>query len=463
MTEHECDHLPGRLRAICEGKVDLPLWKINRYRERLEMAPLEARPGKGPAAQRAGSSVPWVMGRGPGSCLVATYTRRGMPSCQACLDLAAKMDRWGVAGCRERLDEIAEDILLRAREWLGENLPWVHRVLSGVGLEDAALRKVIRHDVNQAIRKAEQHATRDGAPSRPFPRRGSRLSHASGHVETESAAVAADPVWKTEPEYQRLAAGLLSRTEIVVKSFMRHTALAGLISSVRRFYPSLPILVVDDSFKHGETSDEAERVKSMSGVTWYSMPFDSGLPAGRNRGVRASSAEFVILCDDDMVFTPQTDLTALLVGLNKTDVDIFGGLSRRKGKEASNWCGRLELKRSVLVMRPLGTPVEVVAGIRFRRSDITYNFFAARREFLLAHPWDERFKIGGEHLDSFLAWKAAGVKVAFTVDCVCDETDADNSPEYKAFRRRNVSYATLNKKHGITTRRTIGTTRFPGV
>ena len=459
-NDNDCSELPGRLRDICLGVADLPLWKINRYRKQWDLPALTRRGTV--AAPKTGKR--FALSHGPGSQLVMIYTRRGMPSCQACHDLAAKMDGWGVDECRKRINEIVAEILPRAKNWLVSNKPWVHRVLEGVGLEDTAIRTVIRRDLLAAIKTAKDYATRPGVAAHPFRRRRSASSRpAFGRVETESLAVVVDPIWRTEPKYVALGQQLLTRSEIIIKSFLRHRALFRCVQSIRKFYPDVAIRVIDDSFRDGKTNDDAERIKQLPGVTWNQMPFDSGLSAGRNHGVRNSPAEFIILCDDDMLFIPQTDLTALLVGLHETGVDIFGGLSRRNGRGASNWCGHLTKKRSVLVMTPLHTPVEVIAGIRFRRSDITYNFFAARRRFLLDHPWDNQFKIGGEHLDSFLTWKAAGAKVAFTVDCVCDETGVDNSPEYRAFRRRTTSYAVLNKKHGIITRRTIGTIRFPGV
>lgn len=91
---------------------------------------------------------------GPGSQLIRIMEEAGVPHCQACLDLAAKMDAWGPDGCTERLDEIMAGILPRAREWLSAERPWVHRLLSATSLEDAALRLAIRQKVKQAIELA---------------------------------------------------------------------------------------------------------------------------------------------------------------------------------------------------------------------------------------------------------------------------------------------------------------------
>lgn len=95
-------------------------------------------------------------GHGPGDQLIKIMSDAGVPHCQHCLGLAAKMDVWGPQGCTERLGEIVEDILPRAREWLSGERPWAHRLLSATMLEDAALRLAIRRKVEQAIRLANE-------------------------------------------------------------------------------------------------------------------------------------------------------------------------------------------------------------------------------------------------------------------------------------------------------------------
>jgi hypothetical protein len=56
---------------------------------------------------------------------------------------------------------------------------------------------------------------------------------------------------------------------------------------------------------------------------------------------------------------------------------------------------------------------------------------------LRKHPWNERHKISGEHLDHVLRLKTAGVQVAYTPQCVLGEIKSA-SPEYAEFRRRGV-------------------------
>lgn len=103
--------------------------------------------GRAPLPLLTGEPERGRLSGGPGSQLVVLYRERGIPSCQQCYTLAARMDSLGPDGCRERLDEIVADMLPRARAWADQGLiTWL--------APDVALRTVIRHDVLEAIARA---------------------------------------------------------------------------------------------------------------------------------------------------------------------------------------------------------------------------------------------------------------------------------------------------------------------
>jgi hypothetical protein len=166
----ECEQFPvgSRKRSICDGTADLPQATIDAYRIGWGFDPLfDAhavgspidRPPIRVTAKRAtegsfGSAKRKEVVPGPGTELLAIYSSSGVPPCQACYDLAEKMNQWGVGGCREKLDEIVEDIFPRAKEWVKANMPWTHTLLPGL-VEDFGIRRKIRSDVTEAIRRAE--------------------------------------------------------------------------------------------------------------------------------------------------------------------------------------------------------------------------------------------------------------------------------------------------------------------
>jgi len=198
----ECEQYQGRLREICDGSANMSIRKINAYRQNWGLSPLpddgrvvnSVTRGSGVAVVSPGGKTTSgckscgnkakkkpITKSGAGSELVAYYKSLGMPNCQQCLDLAEKMDQWGVAECRSRIEDIVSDILPRAKKWVENKAPWLHWMLPTV-IEDAGLKLKIRHDVTSAIDRAEKAAAAKKEKSackscsKPDPRKPSRAA-----------------------------------------------------------------------------------------------------------------------------------------------------------------------------------------------------------------------------------------------------------------------------------------------
>uniref|UniRef100_A0AAQ6APZ7 Beta-1,4 N-acetylgalactosaminyltransferase n=1 Tax=Amphiprion ocellaris TaxID=80972 RepID=A0AAQ6APZ7_AMPOC len=107
---------------------------------------------------------------------------------------------------------------------------------------------------------------------------------------------------------------------IATKTFLRYDKLQDLIDSVRRYYPTVTIVIADDS----------ENPKTMSGpyIEHYIMPFGKGWFAGRNLAVSQVTTKYVLWVDDDFIFTANTKLEKLVDVLEKTTLDLVGGAVR---------------------------------------------------------------------------------------------------------------------------------------
>lgn len=158
---------------ICTGVANLPIYKINAYRTLWGFSSFDIpydEPGPttsipqylkdvevtlhGHSVSEEGSTPTVKKLYGPGTELLRIYEAAGIPSCQACKDLAQQMNNWGVEGCELRLLEIVEEIFPRAQEWIAENHPWLHAILPN-RLEEGAIRLKIHSDVAQAIQVAK--------------------------------------------------------------------------------------------------------------------------------------------------------------------------------------------------------------------------------------------------------------------------------------------------------------------
>ncbi|KAJ3603123.1 hypothetical protein NHX12_030867 [Muraenolepis orangiensis] len=107
---------------------------------------------------------------------------------------------------------------------------------------------------------------------------------------------------------------------IATKTFLRYDKLQDLIDSVRRYYPTVTIVIADDS----------ENPKTVSGayIEHYIMPFGKGWFAGRNLAVSQVTTKYVLWVDDDFIFTSNTKLEKLVDVLERTTLDLVGGAVR---------------------------------------------------------------------------------------------------------------------------------------
>ena len=102
----------------------------------------------------------------------------------------------------------------------------------------------------------------------------------------------------------------------VIKTFERPKALQRLLTSIKRQYPSLHIIVVDDS----------RNPIKLDGVETIIMPYDSGVSAGRNEGLKHVTTKYILILDDDFVFDRHAGLeTALAIMEDHAEIDIMGG------------------------------------------------------------------------------------------------------------------------------------------
>ncbi|XP_026776695.3 beta-1,4 N-acetylgalactosaminyltransferase 1 [Pangasianodon hypophthalmus] len=107
---------------------------------------------------------------------------------------------------------------------------------------------------------------------------------------------------------------------IATKTFLRYDKLQDLIDSIRQFYPTVTIVIADDS----------EHPKPVTGpyIEHYIMPFKKGWFAGRNLAVSQVTTKYVLWVDDDFIFTSNTKLEKMVDVLEHTSLDLVGGAVR---------------------------------------------------------------------------------------------------------------------------------------
>lgn len=187
----------------------------------------------------------------------------------------------------------------------------------------------------------------------------------------------------------------------LIKYFERPASLAILIKSIREFYPDTPIIVGDDSVNEANAAPASPEYAIMRFAP------DIGLSDGRNRLVAAAQTEYVLILEEDFEFTDKTNVEDLLDVLRcpKKRHDLAAGSVIQDGKRRS-FEGNLELRGPTLsyVHSRRRTPHNHPGTPAHTEYDIVMNFFAARRDTLLAHGWEPTQKLA-EHTEYFLRHK----------------------------------------------------------
>ncbi len=185
----------------------------------------------------------------------------------------------------------------------------------------------------------------------------------------------------------------LRRVTALVKTFERPDVVRRLVESMQRLYPAMPIIVVDDS----------RSPVALEGVRVVEMPFDSGIGAGRNKGLEQAETDFVLVLDDDFVFTRKTRLGSALALMERhPEIDVMGGqlVDLPFYFQAPIPRGQI-FPTAALPLRPLGSTVGGLEVV-----DKAQTFLLARRERLATVRWDPLPK-RMDHADFFT--RALGV------------------------------------------------------
>lgn len=229
-------------------------------------------------------------------------------------------------------------------------------------LVDTPLRH-LASPVHQELIRLEVHAVR-------------LLDNRSGSVEPLSAAAS-------------------GRVTAIVKTFERPRELRRLLESLRRCFPTLPVIVADDGRSPGQ----------YAGARTIALPFDSGVSAGRQAALAAVGTEYTWVLDDDFVLYRGTRLARALETLEREPrIDILGGpvIDLPLGLAQCGARSPIYPTPAQPVM-PLGS---LLGGLPVR--DKVPNFFLARTDRLRLVGWDPQLK-RLDHGDFFT--RARGVLV----------------------------------------------------
>lgn len=187
-----------------------------------------------------------------------------------------------------------------------------------------------------------------------------------------------------------------AKVTLLVKTFERPALLRRLVTSIRRMYPSVPIVVVDDS----------REPSVLPGVETITLPFDQGVSAGRQAGLARVATPYVMVLDDDFIFYRATRIERAVELLERQPrIDLVGGqlidLPYLRLREPP--LGRI-FPTSATPREPIGSTID---GLMV--CDKVANFYVARTEGIRQVGWTPALR-RVDHADFFT--RALGVLVS---------------------------------------------------
>lgn len=219
----------------------------------------------------------------------------------------------------------------------------------------------------------------------------------------------------------------------IIKAFERPKKLLELVESIRKHYPKLPIIIVDDSKTKLEHDWDDY-------TTYKHVDYDIGLSEGRNVAVREVKTPYTLLLDDDFFFTENTNIETFLDILENHEFDLVAGDVIDDGIQTRLFRGDLQIKENRLYLK---YKVGNRKKSQYPEFDFVINFFLARTALLLQSPWDKELKVR-EHEDFFVRLKKTKAKITFTPDVSIfhypDMKKQEASDFYQKMRHERVEY-----------------------
>lgn len=216
------------------------------------------------------------------------------------------------------------------------------------------------------------------------------------------------------------------RVTFLVKTCLRPVAVHALMRSLRAFYRTAPVVVVDDGPPCPAAVDGF-------GVRYEVFPDDIGIGHCYNTAVRRwIDTPYLVLLDDDFIFTAESQVERLVDLIELGLGDLAGGMVRQpRSRKGTPYVGWLSIRDGRLYLRRLHALIDQ-APIA---CNILPNFWAARTADVARVPWDEDLKVC-RHEDYFLLWERAGLSCIYCPQVAVDHVPPTGESVPQAYRQR---------------------------
>lgn len=211
---------------------------------------------------------------------------------------------------------------------------------------------------------------------------------------------------------------------VIIKTIDRQESAINLLKSIRKFYPKIKIIIADDS-------DDGEKLTLDSlepfNVKLLRLPPNSGVSFGRNQMISHVDTQYILLCDDDFIFTDETNLEKGLKKLIDGCYDMVG--FELKGNYKTSY-HRKTFKRWE---HDNSIRLESTAD---EKCDFILNFFLARKDKL--KPYDPELPTYEHFIYFYDNWISSNpMKICMYPEVVANHEHC-GSQKYYTKRRRSL-------------------------
>jgi hypothetical protein len=230
----------------------------------------------------------------------------------------------------------------------------------------------------------------------------------------------------------------------IIKTCFRPKIVERLYLSIRKYYPLVKIIILDDG-------DNKMNVSILDTNTKYIHKYNNiGLSDGRNILVENVNTEYTLLLDDDFVFYEKTNIQLLLDRLIGNKYDILSArMYDFKDNEAfSKMEFNERIFKGIFYKKDKEFYLETNKTNEFGLYDFTINFFICKTELLIKNKWDKQLKLL-EHIDFFYRLKKNNPNIKIYDDkdvMVYHIRDVNYSEKYYEIRHDINEYSILLKK-----------------
>ena len=217
---------------------------------------------------------------------------------------------------------------------------------------------------------------------------------------------------------------------ICIKTLYRSDLLKENIISIRKIYPTVKIIIADDSddeYKIKNKMAIQQASKNDKNITYIPLPYDAGLSKGRNECVKKVKTEFTIITDDSRFLISKNDVIQnIITYMKKNNVKLVTGII--KDRSDSNYISNFdycmnenrkrisndEIKKimeengTIILKKKQVNNISKFGNLEFQDINMGVNCFIAETQTLKNNKWDENkgpYGVGdygnAEHEDFF--------------------------------------------------------------